>query len=150
MCDEIYRGKIYFFQLFRLREVGRKIESNNLKLRMILDIPQLFTNHFGPKQKSEDDIATVLQPMISCSKLIKGIHLWGKRRNDSGRWIPHVGNLDTYFGGITDIKNFFLGELVSIFRDDQKLYFVPEVNSNDEDLEAIIKDLTEAGVMFVF
>lgn len=143
-------GKFIFSGYSDFIELGEKIQSHNLKLRVTLDIPQLFTEHFGSKQKSKEDIATVLRPLKSCNELIKGLHLWGKRRNDSGRWISHVGNLSTYFDGITNIKNFFLGKLVSIFEDDQKLYFVPEVNSNDKDLEEIIKDLTEAGVTFVF
>jgi len=145
-----YRGgKFILSSCINFLELSQKIEASGVRLRMILDVPQLFTRHFGPKEKSQQDIINTLSPLKECSEFIKGIHLWGKRRSDSGRWISHVGNLNTYFDNDASIKARFLKELFNVFEDNNTRYFVPEVNSSDEDLKSIIQDLKKTGFIFV-
>jgi hypothetical protein len=126
-----------------------KIETNNFNLRIVLDFPQLFTSHIKSMKIIKKNIKPILEPLSSTTKYIKGIHIWGKRRGKKGRWVAHQGNLDTYFDNNTAIKERFMVELRKLFMDDIKRYFVPEVNSSDEDLESIINDFKEAGFKFI-
>jgi len=145
-----YRGgKFLLSSKSDYNELAESIESSSCKLRMILDVPQLFTRHFGPKTKTSNDIVSTFTPLKNCKAYIMGIHLWGKRRNDSGRWVSHSGNLNTYFDGDTSLKKVFLNELVHLFDDSIERYFVPEVNSSDTDLHSIIDDLQSVGFHFV-
>lgn len=141
-----YRGgKFIFSSNTDFVELAGKIEAKKCLLRMILDVPQLFTRHFGPKEKPKSSITSVLGQLAVCSGYIKGLHLWGKRRNDSGRWVSHSGNLDTYFDGNKTTKRHFLRELFKVLDDGKSRYFVPEVNSGDDDLGAIISDMIKTG-----
>jgi len=144
-----YRGgKFLLSSNIEFVELAEVIESSSCKLRMILDVPQLFTRHYGPKTKTSQNIVSTFAPLKDCRSYIKGIHLWGKKRSDSGRWVSHSGNLDTYFDGDTTVKKIFLDELAYLFDDNIKRYFVPEVNSSDSDLKSIIKDLLSVGFTF--
>ena len=70
----------------------------NLKLRLVLDFPQLFTAYnLGPGKFTEAKIIKVIRALGECRDYIAGIHLWGKKLNDKGRAIPHIGDLDSYF-----------------------------------------------------
>jgi hypothetical protein len=62
--------------------------------------------------------------------------------------VSHVGNLDTYFDGRTRLKNAFLRHLHKLLDDGVKRFFVAEVNSSDEDLASIVKDLVSARFIF--
>ena len=73
--------------------------------------------------------------------MIKGIHIWGKKKNPKGRWIAHCGNLDTYFGETEESKNIFLNGIKRICDDGRTRFLVPEVNSGAEDLKSIIEDI---------
>jgi len=42
-----------------------------------------------------------------------------------------------------------MSQLRELFNDDIKRYFVPEVNSNDIDLESIIEDFRNIGFKFI-
>jgi hypothetical protein len=145
-----YRGgKFIFSSQNEFIELAEGIETNKCSLRMILDVPGLLTRHFGPKDKPKKDITNVLQGLAPSRSYIKGMHLWGKKRGDSGRWISHSGNLDTYFDNHKSIKEHFLKELFDLLDDGKKRYFVPEVNSGDDDLHAIVSDLIKTGFRFV-
>ncbi len=145
-----YRGgKFIFSSQNEFIELAEGIETNKCSLRMILDVPGLLTRHFGPKDKLKKDITNVLKGLAPSRSYIKGMHLWGKKRGDSGRWISHSGNLDTYFDNHKSIKEHFLKELFDLLDDGKKRYFVPEVNSGDDDLHAIVSDLIKTGFRFV-
>lgn len=73
--------------------------------------------------------------------LIKGIHIWGKKKSETGRWVAHCGNFDTFFDGNEEIKKFFIDGITKICNDGQKRFFVPEVNSGAEDLNKIMTAL---------
>ena len=73
--------------------------------------------------------------------LIKGIHIWGKKKSETGRWVAHCGNFDTYFDGNEEIKKTFIDGIIKVCNDGQKRFFVPEVNSGAEDLKSILKDM---------
>jgi hypothetical protein len=145
-----YRGGTFLLSRNReLNELAESIESSSCNLRMILDVPQLFTRHFGPQTITSDNIVSTLAPLQNCRAYIMGLHLWGKKRSDSGRWVAHAGNLNTYFDGDASLKTVFLDELAHLFNDSIKRYFVPEVNSSDSDLKSIIDDLQSVGFHFV-
>ena len=145
-----YRGgKFILASAEDFKDLAETIESNGLKLRIILDVPQLFTRYFGPRQKTADKIKEIFHQLKDWSGYIKGIHIWGKRRNDDGRWISHSGNLDTYFDNDKKIKSVFLEELFNLLDDGKTRYSVPEVNSSDEDLESIVNDLRQVGFKFI-
>lgn len=145
-----YRGgKFLLSSNVDFNELAEAIEMSSCELRMILDVPQVFTRHFGPKTKTSHDIVSTFAPLKNCRAYIAGIHLWGKRRSDSGRWVSHSGNLNTYFNGDSSVKKVFLNELAQLFDDPVNRYFVPEVNSSDSDLHSIIDDLLSVGFHFV-
>ena len=73
--------------------------------------------------------------------LIKGIHIWGKKKNPKGRWIAHCGTLDTYFDANEESKNIFLNGIKRICDDGRTRFLVPEVNSGAEDLKSIVEDI---------
>ena len=76
---------------------------------------------------------------------IKGIHIWGKKKSATGRWVAHTGNLDTYFGDNQEVKTLFIFGIEQICNDGVKRFLVPEVNSGAKDLDAIMKDLFVNG-----
>ena len=80
--------------------------------------------------------------------LIRGIHLWGKKSNINGRFTSHVGNLDTYFQN-KELKEVFLKEIFNLLNDGKSRYFVPEVNSSEENLQSIVKDMIDVGYKFI-
>ena len=132
--------------IIRLSET---IEINNLRLKLVIDFPQLFSSHLRLLEISEKDISNILQPLTACRKYIKGLHIWGKRKNPAGKWIAHQGDLNSFFDNNVQIKNQFMAQLKELFNDDIKRYFVPEVNSNDIDLESIIDDFRNIGFKFI-
>jgi hypothetical protein len=60
----------------------------------------------------------------------------------------HIGNLDTYFEGNKAMKQLFLEELQDLMNDGLTRYFVPEVNSGDQDVASIVNDLISVGFSF--
>ena len=123
-----------------LIELCRIITKDDLKLRIVLDIPQLFTNHNLTIGKfSKEEISMIFNSLKPIRGSISGIHIWGKKKSDKGRIISHVGNLDTYFHN-TEVKLFFLNTLHDLLDDGRPRYFVPEVNSSDYDVASIVND----------
>lgn len=131
-----------------LIKLSQLIAVSNFKLRIVLDIPQLFTKHIGHYKLSERLIRGTLEPLNACKSFIEGIHIWGKKKSLKGRLVSHVGNLDTYFGD-NDLKELFLSEFLKLFNDTKARYFLPEINSNDADLHSIVKDFKRAGFKFI-
>lgn len=71
---------------------------------------------------------------------IKGIHIWGKKKSSTGRWVAHSGTLDTYFENPAD-KELFIEGIRKVCSDGRSRFLVPEVNSGAEDLKAVVEDL---------
>ena len=56
--------------------------------------------------------------------------------------------VDTDFAN-KELKNVFCKEIFKLLNDKKRRYFVPEVNSTEEDLITILKDLKEVGFKFI-
>lgn len=80
---------------------------------------------------------------------IGGVHLWGKRKSDTGRKVAHCGDLTSYFEGDVSTKDCFLHDFAEVFSDEVCRKMVLEVNSGNEDMRSIISDLKSIGVQFV-
>lgn len=118
------------------------IKSEALNLGFVLDFPQLLTaENIDPLKFKTEKYQSAIQAIAEHRDLIKGIHIWGKKKSATGRWVAHAGNFDTYFGGNDAVKEIFLSGVSAICNDGLPRFFVPEVNSGSSDLEAIIQDL---------
>lgn len=144
----MYRGgKFLISQCNDLLLLSKHIKKNNLKLRIALDIPQLISRYGGPPKLTKSKLYTILSQLTPISSVTQSIHLWGKRRSASGRKVSHIGDLNSYFED--DLKKeIFLEWFADFVNDGLKRYFVPEVNSSDEDLHSIINDLESKGIQF--
>lgn len=141
-------GKFIFSKRDDILALSEIIDREQLHLRLCLDVPQLFTAHFGPAPRATVAIDRALLPLLDCRHNIDSIHLWGKKPNRTGNMQAHYGTLDTWLGA-GEIKAHFLTRLHHLLDDDKKRLFVPEVNSSSEDLQAIIHDVEQAGFRFV-
>lgn len=147
-CGSIYRGSR--FLIMKAEEIVllvEEIKKRKLKLKITLDIPQLFTGHPGAINSAEKMI-NILETLKPITGFIYGIHLWGKRKSQNGRNIAHVGDLNSYFDYNENLKQLFLATLADIFNDDVERYLVLEVNSGNEDMLSILSDLIKAGFSF--
>lgn len=145
----MYRGgKFIISKGKHLRTLYKEIDNYHLNLKVALDIPQLLTSYGGPQQLNPDSIKNILNRQLVIRERIKGIHLWGKKRNSEGRLIAHYGDLTSYFDGDSEKKTIFLEWMKELLDDSIDRYFVPEVNSKQEDLFSIINDLERIGIKF--
>lgn len=141
----LYRGGNFVLSTAeQLTQFSGLLDASDLRLRITLDIPQLFTAHNAKRS----DIDRLLDTMRSIRHNIAGIHLWGKRKNASGKRVAHCGDLTSYFYDKAETKALFLSALVRFLDDERPRYFVPEVNSGQADFLSIITDLLSAGVQF--
>ena len=90
----------------------------------------------------------LLQQTKELCPFLGGVHLWGKRKAESGRLVSHCGDLNSYFDD-AETKELFLQEFAHCFNDDICRKMVLEVNSGNDDLMSIITDLRSNGVIFV-
>ncbi len=143
-----YRGgKFLVSSGNQLNDLCEAIQSNNVNLRLALDFLQIFTFNGGPQALTIQEIHNILSELEDMSSMTESIHLWGKMRSKSGRIVSHSGDLDTYFEN-QEKKEVFLNWLYSFLDDGKTRYFVPEVNSSDEHLYAIINDLERVRINF--
>lgn len=140
------RGKFLLNRQEDLRQACRALDASGLPLALCLDVPQLFSAHFGPAPRTEDDIDRVLTPLMECRHRIASVHMWGKKRNKRGGMQAHYGTLDTWLG--PELKRHLLRRLHELLDDDRTRYFVPEVNGSQSDMDALAKDMIEAGFTF--
>jgi len=131
------------------------ISKKNRKLRIVVDIPQLFTAHYKRKLLSEVMIREALAPLRDIRDFVSSTHIWGSgepqsRGNNITKQIgaPHSGDFDTYFDKDKNVKDCFLHEICKLFDDGKARYFVPEVNKTSY-VQSIVSDLRNAGVEFV-
>lgn len=142
-------GKFLISNITDLESLCESIDKHGLKLRIVLDFIQIFSSYnLGPRKFTAEKIRSTVKSIYPIRDKINGIHLWGKKDYGKNRFIPHMGNFDTYFLQ-NDLKDVFLKELYKLLEDSKYRYFVPEVNSSDLDLWSIIEDLKEKGFRFV-
>ena len=145
-CGSVYRGgKFLISKLQDVILLCDYIEKENLSLKVAYDIPQIYTAHYADNEKI---YISLLEQTSFIRSYIGGIHLWGKQLSNTGRKVSHCGDLNSYFGD-DSIKEAFLQAFTNCFDDDIVRKMVLEVNSGNDDLMSIIRDLQNAGVMFV-
>ncbi len=151
-----------------INEFSDKIDElkvNNYKFGIALDIPQLLQakglRDINAKGKEIEDLFKSLE---KSKHNIRSIHLSGASANmPNGH--SHRGDLNTLFhhghpetseeGEKSEsLKQSLLTGLSFILSDENKRYFVPELNFGSEeqlnvDLKTIINDLMGAGIQFV-
>lgn len=145
----IYKGGNFIISSGQhLRSLCEHISAMNLTLRITLDIPQLLTAYGSPQNLEPKAMANILNRQNILRSMTDGLHLWGKRKSNSGKLVSHCGDLNTFFED-EEKKIIFLEWLSDFLQDNRPRYFVPEVNSSDEDLHSIIKDLEGIKIKFV-
>jgi hypothetical protein len=148
-CGTIYpRGRFLVSTSQDIAELVALRTFQSLRLGFALDLPQLLTAVGGPDKLRASQISEVIKSLEPCRGRIRGLHLWGKKRSAKGRWVAHAGNLDTYFDNDIIKKRVFLDSLRELLSDGVPRYFLPEVNSSDDHLAAIVADLADAGFHF--
>lgn len=129
------------------------ISKSHLKLKLVIDVPQLFSQHEEDENKSmseEGMIEKVLTPIKDIREFISSTHIWGKTIDG-----VHNADLNTYFCNNQRVKECFLREIYKLFDDGKARYFLPEVLSKNEEMSvkqsigSIVKDLKKAGIKFV-
>lgn len=141
----LYRGgKFIVGKADEIVALCKAIEEHELKLGVVLDFPQLLTaERLDTLKFNTDTYMAEIEKIHPYQHLIKGIHIWGKKKNAKGRWIAHCGTLDTYFNGDAESKKVFLDGIARICDDGRRRFLVPEVNSGAEDLKSIIEDVMD-------
>lgn len=139
----IYRGgKFIAGKADEIALLCQAIEENNLELGVVLDFPQLLTaERIDTLKFNVEKYMNAIEKLYPYQHIIKGIHIWGKKKNPNGRWVAHCGTLDTYFGCNQENKKEFLNGIEKLCNDGVKRFLVPEVNSGVEDLKSIIYDI---------
>ncbi len=138
-----------------------ELRKENFKIGIALDIPQLlYATKLRCSGASREDIENLFKSLEKSKHNVKSIHLWGgKGKGDFGG--HHIGDLNTLFDhgnlsanpeereNVKRLKASFLKGISSILSDENKRYFVPELNSGEDGaLKSIISDLEEIGVKF--
>ena len=135
-------GKFLVRKAKEIAALGEVIRQHGLKLGIVLDFPQLLTAEGIDTLKfNAEKYQAAIDSIIPYRDLIKGIHVWGKKKSATGRWVAHAGNFDTYFGDNQEVKTLFVSGIEQICNDGKKRFLVPEVNSGASDLDAIMRDL---------
>jgi hypothetical protein len=165
-------GTFIFSTIDDLKELTKLIKEHDLKLRIALDFPQLFSAHgFDIGKFSKNELSEIFKQLYSVRRYIASIHLWGKCIGKNNRASAHMGTLDSYFKGLRctdidkivvpnsytetvvssydDIKRYFLRELYNLLNDGRVRYFLPEVNSRADHLKSIVRDLINSGFKFI-
>lgn len=150
-CGTYYTGgKFLLSTCDEVIELCKVIKRNNIDLNIVLDYPQIFS---AEKIKLDniqlEKIINFNNKLKDHTSVIGGFHMWGKRKSVKGnRWTSHIGNFDTLFSFNIDKKKQFLKSVYNTFDDNRTRYFVPEVNSKEEDVHLIVRDLQETGFTF--
>lgn len=151
-CGTMYSGSKFLFSTCAdLVDLCIFLSKGHKELGVIIDYPQLFS---AEKIKMDNlDLKTILafnKSIAPYKSTVGAIHLWGKRKGkNSNRWAAHSGDLNTFFSYDIDKKNTFLSSIKNTFNDDIERYFVPEVNTSEEDLKSIVNDIVSNGISFI-
>lgn len=141
-------GKFLISGIGDILKLAAVTDRKNLELKIVLDFVQIFTRHFGARPKRPQDIDQIFTLLKGCTDRISSIHIWGKKRI-RGRLVAHQGDLNDYFENDNILKQHFLTGARQLLADDQPRFFIPEVNSKNEDLISIVRDFQKAGFVFV-
>lgn len=149
-CGTFYRGGKFIISNGKsIIQFLEELQKRNLNLKLVLDYPQVFS----AEAIKMDDIK--LKKIINFNNNIKeyisyigGFHLWGKKKSQTGRWTSHTGDLNTFFSNNDLLKDEFINSIIDTFDDNIVRYFVPEVNSGEDDLQSIINDLLKYDIKF--
>lgn len=150
-CGTFYTGgKFLLSKANSILTFLSELKKRNLKLKLVLDYPQVFSAELIKMDNIKlDKIISFNNDISKYIGYIGGFHIWGKRKKSTdSRWTPHTGNLNTFFSFNSELKNIFLNSICKTFNDDKERYFVPEVNSGEEDLQSIVYDLINVGIEF--
>lgn len=135
-------GKFLFSKAKDIALLCDAIQQHELQLGIVLDFPQLLTAESIDTLKfNNEKYDAAIDCIVKHQKHIRGVHIWGKKKSESGRWVSHAGTLDTYFGGNAETKAAFLAGIHRVCDDGLPRFLVPEVNTGAEDLASIISDL---------
>ena len=142
-CGTFYRGGKFLISNGKsVISFLDELSKRNLRLKLVLDYPQIFSAE--TIKMDNINLKKILEFNKNINKYINyigGFHLWGKRKSEKGRWTPHTGDLNTFFSNNEELKKEFITSICETFNDNKKRYFVPEVNSSEEDLQSIVNDL---------
>ena len=139
----IYRGgKFIIGKAKEIVELCEKIKTRNINLGVVLDFPQLLTaERLDTLKFKTDKYFSLIDEISKYRDIIKGVHIWGKKKSENGRWVAHAGNLNTYFDNNEEYKRVFIDGIKRICDDNTKRFLVPEVNTGADDLAIIMKDI---------
>lgn len=145
-CGSVYKGGRFLVSKSQeVETLCNLIVQHGLRLKIAYDVPQIYTAHNAKKQSQFIDL---LHQAEAFREQIGGVHLWGKRKSETGRKVAHCGDLTSYFEGDMETKALFLQQFNKCFDDGICRKMVLEVNSGNEDMLSIITDLRENGVVF--
>lgn len=128
-------------------KLSNLILKSDLKIKLVVDIPQLLSEHHGNTLLSQKQIKDVLAPIGEIRESISSTHIWGYNINKE-KGGQHSADFNTYFNNDEKLKDCFLQEICKLFDDGKKRYFVPEVGSTIA-VKSIVNDLRNAGIAFV-
>lgn len=154
ICIENRAGTIYRGESFLISKISSiydflsLLKKENLRLKLVLDYPQIFTaEHYDLDNFPLETFLSSHKFLDGLQDQIQGVHIWGKTKNNKGRWVAHYGDLNSLFPDKINKKAFL--HLLNEFYDDGKArYFVPEVNSSEEHLQSIINDCLSSEIQF--
>lgn len=135
----VYRGGRFIVSRGKeIAELCKRIQETDTDLGVVLDFPQLVTGeNIKPDAFDTSKYVAAIDAIYPYQSVIRGIHIWGKKQAENGRWVAHCGTLDTYLPNASDRESFIAG-IKKICSDEQARLFVPEVNSGNEDLKAVV------------
>ena len=129
-------------------KIAQLLAKTDSKLQLVIDIPQLLSEHYGNVLLSEEMIKEALTPIREIRDRISGVHIWGYNIS-KGTGGQHGADFNTYFNNDEKLKICFLQVIRKLFDDGKPRYFVPEVGSTAA-VHSIVNDLIRyAGVEFV-
>lgn len=140
-------GKFILSTKEDILELAGLILNSPLKLKLVVDIPQLLSEHFGNRLLTKEEIREVLTPLRDVRSFINGTHIWGYdiKKGSGGQ---HSVDLRTFFNDDEVLTGYFVNEVIRLFDDGRARYFVPEVGSTTA-VQSIVQDLIEGGIEFV-
>ncbi len=134
-------GRFIIGKAKEIADLCEMIIETKTNLGVVLDFPQLLTaEHIKPEAFDVDKYNLAIDIIYPYQDVIKGIHIWGKKKSTSGRWVAHSGTLDTLFEDSAN-KEAFISGIRKICSDGKSRFLVPEVNSGEADLKAVVMDL---------
>jgi hypothetical protein len=117
-------------------------KHRDIDLKLALDLPQIFSAHLGSKPPTPLEVEHLLEKLRPVAHRVETLHIWGRRKT------AHNGTLDDLFGHDPLAKEAFFYGLHRLLENGKPRYFLLEVNSSKEDLQAIVSDFVEAGFDF--